>query len=109
MDQQAAEMERDLEGARIERIGEGIKITFDSGILFDVNKSDLKAEAQENLANATLVAPFAGTVTAVHVTEGEAAAEGETAGTPQVAGPGVPLSQHIGPQPNLAAAARKVR
>jgi len=22
-------------------------------------------------------------------------------GTPQVAGPGVPLSQHIGPQPNL--------
>jgi subtilisin family serine protease len=30
-------------------------------------------------------------------------------GTPQVAGPGVPLSQHIGPQPNLAAAARKVR
>jgi outer membrane protein OmpA-like peptidoglycan-associated protein len=50
MDKQAEEMERDLEGATIERVGEGIKITFDSGILFDVNKSDLKPEAQANLA-----------------------------------------------------------
>jgi len=51
MDKQAAEIERDLEGARVERIGEGIKITFDSGILFDVNKSDLRPEAQTNLTN----------------------------------------------------------
>jgi subtilisin family serine protease len=29
-------------------------------------------------------------------------------GTPQVAGPGVPLSQHIGPQPNLVEAMREV-
>lgn len=29
-------------------------------------------------------------------------------GTPQEAGPGVPLSQHIGPQPNLAAALKRV-
>lgn len=29
-------------------------------------------------------------------------------GTPQVAGPGVPLSQHIGPQPNLAKAAAEL-
>jgi outer membrane protein OmpA-like peptidoglycan-associated protein len=49
MDKQAAEMERDLEGAKIERVGEGIKITFDSGILFEVNKSDLQFEAQQNL------------------------------------------------------------
>jgi outer membrane protein OmpA-like peptidoglycan-associated protein len=49
MDKQAEEMERDLEGATIERVGEGIKITFDSGILFDVNKSDLKPEARANL------------------------------------------------------------
>ena len=33
MDRQAAEIERDIEGAKVERIGEGIKITFDSGIL----------------------------------------------------------------------------
>ena len=47
MDRQAAEIEQDIEGARVERIGEGIKITFDSGILFDVNKADLQAAAQE--------------------------------------------------------------
>lgn len=50
MDDQAEEIQRDLEGARVERIGEGIKITFDSGILFDVNKADLKPAAQQNLA-----------------------------------------------------------
>lgn len=49
MDRQAAEMERDLEGARIERVGEGIKITFGGGILFDVDRSDLRTEAQANL------------------------------------------------------------
>ncbi len=50
MDRQAVEMERDLEGARIERIGEGIKITFDSGILFAYNSADLESEARLNLA-----------------------------------------------------------
>jgi outer membrane protein OmpA-like peptidoglycan-associated protein len=49
MDEQAAEMDRDLEGARVERVGEGIKITFDSGILFDVNKADLRPAARANL------------------------------------------------------------
>jgi len=50
MDKQAAEIERDIEGAKVERIGEGIKITFDSGLLFDVNKYDVKPVAQDNLA-----------------------------------------------------------
>jgi outer membrane protein OmpA-like peptidoglycan-associated protein len=50
MDRQAAEMERDLEGARIERIGEGIKITFAGGILFDVDRADVRPEAQTELA-----------------------------------------------------------
>jgi outer membrane protein OmpA-like peptidoglycan-associated protein len=49
MDKQAAEIEQDLEGATVERVGEGIKITFDSGILFDVNKAALKPAAQQNL------------------------------------------------------------
>ena len=49
MDKQAAEIERDLEGATIERVGEGIKITFKSGILFDVDKSALKPEAEAEL------------------------------------------------------------
>ncbi|MBN2170469.1 MAG: OmpA family protein [Candidatus Krumholzibacteriota bacterium] len=55
MDKQAAEMERDLEGARIERVGEGIKITFDSGILFDVNQADLQPAAQENLGKLAVI------------------------------------------------------
>jgi outer membrane protein OmpA-like peptidoglycan-associated protein len=49
MDKQAAEMRKDIKGAKIERIGEGIKITFDSGLMFDVNKYDLRTASQENL------------------------------------------------------------
>lgn len=49
MDKQAAEIKRDIEGARVERVGEGIRITFDSGILFDVNKAELKAVSKENI------------------------------------------------------------
>ena len=49
MDKQAAEIERDIEGARVERVGEGIKITFNSGILFDVNKADLKDYSRSEL------------------------------------------------------------
>ena len=49
MDKQAEEMQRDIQGAKIERIGEGIKITFDSGILFDVDKATLKDEAKTNI------------------------------------------------------------
>jgi outer membrane protein OmpA-like peptidoglycan-associated protein len=42
MDKQAKEMEKDLEGAEVERVGEGIKITFSSGLLFDVDRAILK-------------------------------------------------------------------
>lgn len=50
MDKQAEEMEKDIEGAKIERVGEGIKITFDSGILFATNSSTLQPEAKANIA-----------------------------------------------------------
>jgi len=49
MDRQSRELEEDLEGARIERVGEGIKITFDSGILFDVNSYRLKDASKESI------------------------------------------------------------
>jgi outer membrane protein OmpA-like peptidoglycan-associated protein len=55
MDKQAEEIEKDIEGAKVERIGEGIKITFDSGILFDVNKSDLKPAAKANLEKLAVI------------------------------------------------------
>ncbi|WBO83283.1 OmpA family protein [Hymenobacter yonginensis] len=42
MDKQAEDLQRDMQNAKVERVGEGIKITFDSGILFDTNKSDLR-------------------------------------------------------------------
>ncbi len=55
MDEQAAEMQRDIEGAKIERIGEGIKITFQSGILFATNSSDLQPAAGENIAKLAMI------------------------------------------------------
>lgn len=55
MDEQAEEMERDLEGAHVERIGEGIKITFDSGLLFDVDKAALKPASKENLTSLSAI------------------------------------------------------
>src|SRR5690606_15990143 len=49
MDKQAEELREDLEGADVERVGEGIKITFDSGLLFEVNKSNLSETSKGNL------------------------------------------------------------
>ncbi len=51
MDRQAEELEEDLEGAEVERVGEGIKITFDSGILFNFDSAELTPEARENVEN----------------------------------------------------------
>jgi outer membrane protein OmpA-like peptidoglycan-associated protein len=51
MDKQAAELQRDLKNAKVERVGEGIKITFDSGILFDVDSDKLQPAATANLQN----------------------------------------------------------
>ena len=49
MDKAADELERDLEGANVERVGEGIKITFDSGLMFGVDKSELSEASKQNL------------------------------------------------------------
>lgn len=51
MDRQAAEIKQTVPGATVTREGEGILVKFDSGILFDTNKSDLKPAAQSNLQN----------------------------------------------------------
>ncbi|MTI20331.1 OmpA family protein [Fulvivirga sp. RKSG066] len=50
MDKQAEELRADLEGAEVERVGEGIKITFDSGLMFDVDSYNLRPETKANLA-----------------------------------------------------------
>jgi outer membrane protein OmpA-like peptidoglycan-associated protein len=49
MDKQAEEMRRDMENATIERVGEGIKITFDSGILFETDSYQLQPAATANI------------------------------------------------------------
>jgi outer membrane protein OmpA-like peptidoglycan-associated protein len=51
MDKQADELKQTVPGATVIREGEGIIIKFDSGILFDVGKADLKTDAQTNLKN----------------------------------------------------------
>ncbi len=55
MDKQAEEMENDIAGAKIERVGEGIKITFDSGILFATNSSTLQSQAKTNIRNLAVI------------------------------------------------------
>jgi len=49
MDKAAEEMQREMPNATVERVGEGIKITFGSDILFDVNKYDLKPQTRRDL------------------------------------------------------------
>ncbi|TGE10227.1 OmpA family protein [Hymenobacter fodinae] len=49
MDKQAAELKREMAGAKVERVGEGIKITFDSGILFAKNSAALTSTAEDNI------------------------------------------------------------
>jgi outer membrane protein OmpA-like peptidoglycan-associated protein len=50
MDKQAEELERELANAEIERIGDGIKITFDSAILFALNSSELSSSSKVDLS-----------------------------------------------------------
>jgi outer membrane protein OmpA-like peptidoglycan-associated protein len=51
MDKQAEELEKDLEGAEIERVGEGIKITFREGIQFALNSAELSETSKTNLTD----------------------------------------------------------
>lgn len=57
MDKQQRELEEKLgKSADVERVGEGIKVTFDSGLLFAFNSSDLSSEMKTQLRD------FAGTL-----------------------------------------------
>ena len=49
MDRQAEELKQTIPNAEVIREGEGIIIKFDSGILFDVNQTALKAAAKTNI------------------------------------------------------------
>jgi outer membrane protein OmpA-like peptidoglycan-associated protein len=49
MDKQAKELQQNIPGAKVERIGEGIAVTFESGLLYDFDSDNVKAEARKNL------------------------------------------------------------
>src|SRR3954462_9386857 len=49
MDQQAKEIEQSIPGATIQRVGEGIAVTFASGILFPFNSTEILPDGRTNL------------------------------------------------------------
>ena len=51
MDEQAEDLASQLEGATVERVGEGIQVTFASGLLFGFDSDRLQPAAQANLAD----------------------------------------------------------
>ena len=57
MDQQAKEIEQNIPGATVTRIGEGLAVTFASGLLYDFDSDAIKPTAAQNLR--TLAQSFA--------------------------------------------------
>src|ERR687885_662881 len=50
MDKQAKEIAQ-IPGADVKRVGEGINVTFESGVLFGVDQSNISASAQTKIQN----------------------------------------------------------
>src|SRR5215213_97101 len=50
MDKQAEEISK-IPGAEVKRVGEGINVTFESGVLFGVDRDDLSADARKKLTD----------------------------------------------------------
>lgn len=50
MDQQAKEIKQQIPGATVERVGEGLQVTFASGLLYDFDSDVVRAEAKQNLS-----------------------------------------------------------
>ena len=51
MDKQAAELAQNIPGATVERVGEGIQVTFASGLLYDFDSDNVRSDAAANLRN----------------------------------------------------------
>lgn len=50
MDKQARELEEDLDGAEVDRVGEGIAVKFDNSLMFDFDSAQLRPSAQTELS-----------------------------------------------------------
>jgi len=55
MDKQAEEIKQAVPDAQVSRVGEGINMTFNSGLLFKINSSLLSDEAEANLTKVSKV------------------------------------------------------
>jgi outer membrane protein OmpA-like peptidoglycan-associated protein len=51
MDKQAAQIAQQIPGATVERVGEGIQVTFESGLLYDFDSDRVRGDAGANLRN----------------------------------------------------------
>ena len=49
MDKQAQELKQAIPNATVERVGEGINLTFNSGLLFKINSAELSDDAKQEL------------------------------------------------------------
>lgn len=49
MDKQAAALKQEIPGATVTRVGEGIVVTFASGLMYDFDSDQIRAEAATNL------------------------------------------------------------
>ncbi len=50
MDKQAEEIAKEIPGAKVERVGEGIQVTFESGLLYEFDSDVVRGAARENLS-----------------------------------------------------------
>lgn len=55
MDKQAKEIKQAVPDAQVERVGEGINMTFNSGLLFKINSTELSDSAKDNLERIAVV------------------------------------------------------
>ncbi|MDZ7719896.1 MAG: OmpA family protein [Balneolaceae bacterium] len=55
MDKKAKELEEEVDGVTVQRVEEGIAVSFDSGILFDFDSATLRQEGYDNLQKLTRI------------------------------------------------------
>jgi len=51
MDKQAEEIKQEVPGAKVERVGEGITVEFNSAVLFGFDQSSITSQAQQTLSD----------------------------------------------------------
>lgn len=55
MDKRAAEIKKEVPGAKVERVGEGIVVEFSDNVFFGFDKSDLNPQSYKTLDNLTKI------------------------------------------------------